>query len=130
MKELIHQTLECYAKESDVSERSVTEQIVDYINENLWGEIRKEDITEHVHLNGDYISRIFKKEMGISIKAYTIRQKLLEAQKLLRTTSLSVSNVAVQLGYGNFSHFSAAYKREFGITPTEEREKKDYRDPS
>lgn len=130
MKELIHQTLECYAKESDVSERSVTEQIVDYINENLWGEIRKENITEHVHLNGDYISRVFKKEMGISIKAYTIRQKLLEAQKLLRTTSLSVSNVAVQLGYGNFSHFSAAYKREFGITPTEEREKKDYRDPS
>ena len=112
MKELIHQTLDCYSKESDVSEPSVTQQIVDYINENLWGELRKEDITEHVHLNGDYISRVFKKEMGISIKGYIIRQKLLEAQKLLRTTSLSVSNVAVQLGYGNFSHFSAAYKRE------------------
>lgn len=124
MKELIHLTLECYANEPDAGEPSVTQQIVDYINENLWGEIRKEDITEHVHLNGDYISRVFKKEMGISIKGYIIRQKLLEAQKLLRTTSLSVSNVAVQLGYGNFSHFSAAYKREFGITPTEEREQK------
>ena len=67
------------------------------------------------------MTRLFKKEMGISIKAYVIQQKLLEARRLLRTTNLTVSSVAVQLGYNNFSHFSAQYKREFGITPAEEQ---------
>ena len=51
-RELIHQTLECYAKESDVSERSVTGQIVDCIKENLWATIRKEDIL-------DFRSKVF-----------------------------------------------------------------------
>lgn len=102
-------------------EQNVVQTIMDYIQENLWSEIRKEDITDLVHLNGDYVTRLFKKETGMSIKSYVIRQKMLEAQRLLRTTKLSVSNVAVQLGYNNFSHFSAQYKREFGITPAEEQ---------
>lgn len=103
------------------AEADVVRIIKDYVRNNLWSDIRKEDIVELVHLNGDYVTRLFKKEMGISIKAYVIQQKLLEARRLLRTTNLTVSSVAVQLGYNNFSHFSAQYKREFGITPAEEQ---------
>ncbi len=103
------------------AEADVVRVIKDYVRDNLWSDIRKEDIVDQVHLNGDYVTRLFKKEVGMSIKAYVIQQKLLEAQRLLRTTNLSVSSVAVQLGYNNFSHFSAQYKREFGITPAEEQ---------
>lgn len=103
------------------AEADVVRSIKDYVRNNLWSDIRKEDIVELVHLNGDYVTRLFKKETGMSIKAYVIQQKLLEAQRLLRTTNLTVSSVAVQLGYNNFSHFSAQYKREFGITPAEEQ---------
>ena len=103
------------------AEADVVRLIKDYVRDNLWSDIRKEDIVDIVHLNGDYVTRLFKKEVGMSIKAYVIQQKLLEAQRLLRTTNLSVSSVAVQLGYSNFSHFSAQYKREFGITPAEEQ---------
>lgn len=67
-----------------------------------------------------YITRVFKKETGYSIKSYIIREKMLMARQLLQTTSLSVGSVAMQLGYNNFSHFSAAYKKEFGISPGEE----------
>ena len=103
------------------AEADVVRVIKDYVRDNLWSDIRKEDIVDLVHLNGDYVTRLFKKEVGMSIKAYVIQQKLLEAQRLLRTTNLSVSSVAVQLGYNNFSHFSAQYKREFGVTPAEEQ---------
>lgn len=103
------------------AEADVVRVIKDYVRDNLWSDIRKEDIVDLVHLNGDYVTRVFKKEMGMSIKSYVIQQKLLEAQRLLRTTNLSVSSVAVQLGYNNFSHFSAQYKREFGVTPAEEQ---------
>lgn len=101
----------------------IARQIQDYVREHLWMEIRQEDIVKQLHMSGDYLNRIFKKEIGYTIKSYIIQTKLEEAQRLLRTTSLSVSNVAVQLGYSNFSHFSAMYKQQFGLTPSEEKKK-------
>ena len=92
-----------------------------FIQEHVYSDIRKDDITNLVHLNSDYVTRIFKKETGYSIKSYIIHEKMLAAKQLLQTTSLSVGSVAMQLGYNNFSHFSAAYKKEFGISPGEEK---------
>lgn len=46
------------------------------------------------------------------------------AQRLLRSSELPVSIVALKVGYSNFSHFSQAYRKQFGISPTDERGKK------
>ena len=72
-------------------------------------------------MNPDYLSRLFKNEKGISLKEYIIQQKMQSAQVLLRTTSLPVSIIASKLGYDNFSHFSQAYRKKMGISPTDER---------
>lgn len=85
-------------------------------------ELRRDELAEYVHLNPDYLTRIFKKETGCTIKEYVIRQKLEEAKMLLRTTSLPISFIATKVGYCNFSHFSYAYKKVLGITPQEERQ--------
>ena len=55
-----------------------------------------------------------------SIQRYN-QQKMLAARQFLQTTDLPVSHIAVRLGYSNFSHFSSAYKKQFGITPNEEK---------
>ena len=65
-----------------------------------------------------HLSECFEKRKGIDS---VIHEKMLAAKQLLQTTSLSVGSVAMQLGYNNFSHFSAAYKKEFGISPGEEK---------
>lgn len=122
MHSWIQATTQCISEQAALGhEAELVARIQSYVAENLQNEIRKEGISALVHLNGDYITRVFKKNTGYSIKGYIIRQKLLEARELLRTTSLSISNVAVQMGYSNFSHFSALYKREFGISPAEEQ---------
>ena len=124
MEEMLHVFCEAYASQNDGdNSSSVALTIQNYIQEHLSDNIRKEDLAELMHLNEDYLTRIFKKETGMSIKAYIIQQKMNAARELLQTTSLSVSSVAIQLGYTNFSHFSASYKKEFGITPAEEKEK-------
>lgn len=117
MRRLVEYTVENCAHQEDAS---VTQRIIKYIRNNVCNDIRREDIAQLVHLNSDYITRLFKKETGYSVKGYIIHEKMLMAKQLLQTTSLSVSSVAMQLGYNNFSHFSAAYKKEFGITPGEE----------
>lgn len=83
------------------------EQVIAYVQANLWDELYVEEIANQIHMNSDYLTRLFKKSTGLSIKSYIIRQKMEAARNLLRSTSLSVGNVAVWLGYKNFSHFSA-----------------------
>lgn len=104
-------------------EQNTVQQIIRYIHDNLYRDIRREELAELVHLNGDYLTRFFKKHTGYSPKSYIIREKMLAARQLLRTTGLSVGSVAMQLGYSNFSHFATSYKKEFGILPGEEGRK-------
>ena len=47
----------------------------------------KEDIAGQIHLNSDYITRIFRKETGMSIKSYIIQQKMLAARQFLKFSS-------------------------------------------
>lgn len=110
------------AREYDETEQqSQVERIVAYIHDHIESEITREDIAEYVHLNVDYMGRLFKKSRGISLKEYIIEEKMRVAQNLLRTTMLPVSFVAAKAGYANFSHFSRIYKKTFGVSPTEER---------
>ena len=74
------------------------------------------------HLSPDYLTRIFKRETGQTLKEYVVRQKLQEAQSLLRTTSLPISLIAAKVGYSNFSHFSNSYRKAYGRSPQEERQ--------
>ena len=78
---------------------------------------------EKMNLSPDYMTRIFKAEMGVSLKEYIIQQKMKHAQVMLRTTTLPINFIAAKVGYSNFSHFSFTYKKALGITPQEERKK-------
>lgn len=124
MEELVRMIALLYDQEhKEENTKSIVSTIKDYIDEHLSENIRKEDLTDLMHLNEDYMTRLFKKETGMSIKAYIIQRKMIAARELLQTTSLSVSSVAIQMGYSNFSHFAASYKKEFGITPAEEKKR-------
>lgn len=116
---LIHYIAENYKKNEENND--IVDKIRHYILNNLEKNITKEDITKIVHLNSDYITRLFKKETGMSVKSYIIQQKMLAARKLLQNTSCPISHIAIRLGYTNFSHFAATYKKQFGILPTEEK---------
>ncbi|NIK70393.1 MULTISPECIES: response regulator [unclassified Paenibacillus] len=101
---------------------SVVEQAKAYIQQHLADEISREDIASHVYLNPDYLTRIFKRETGMSISDYLLQQRLHIAAELLTNTDLAVSAVASRIGYANFSHFSRIFKKYMGINPQEYRQ--------
>lgn len=121
MKALVHYVASVWDNETEESSQSTVEIIMAYIAEHLENELRREELAEAVHLNPDYMARLFKKETGMNLKDYIIQQKMQEAQSLLCTTNLPISLIAAKIGYTNFGHFSTSYKKFYHKTPQEER---------
>jgi two-component system response regulator YesN len=101
---------------------SVVDMVKQYIQSHL-GEQRltREDIANYVYLNPDYLTRIFKKQTGLSISDYLQQQRIVYAKNLLVETSLPVSEVALATGYSNFSYFSTIFKKSTELNPMEFR---------
>ena len=102
-------------------EVNVVERIKEYIHDNIGKDFKRTDVAEVVHLNADYLTRVFKKSTGMTIGEYIIFEKMNVARNLIKTTALPIKYVASRVGYENFSHFSHSYKKVHGISPSEER---------
>lgn len=121
MKSLVDHLIPYFQKAPSEENGKQLDRVIQYIYDHIDKDIKRTDIARHVFLNPDYLSRIFKKETGVSLKEFVIQEKMKLAKGLLRTTSLPVSTIALRVGYSNFSHFSQTYKKAMGLTPEEER---------
>ncbi|WP_130837329.1 response regulator transcription factor [Lachnoclostridium sp. Marseille-P6806] len=116
--------------ESKAAERVETSQLgdacrilKDYIREHCAEELMRNQLADLVHLNADYMTRLFKKEVGISITNYLINVRIQKACRLLETTEQSINDIAMAVGYDNFSYFSRLFKKITGDTPKKFRKK-------
>ena len=75
------------------------------------------DLARDVSYSPYHLCRVFKEDTGISINRYINRLRLLAALDSLDSTS-DLSGLAHDLGFSSHSHFSTAFRREFGNTPT------------
>ncbi len=78
-------------------------------------------IANHVHLNTDYFSRLFKKEIGIPASTYLMNYKLEAAAQLLSTTTETVQEISLKVGYSNVSYFSKIFKAKYDLQPSQYR---------
>ena len=78
-------------------------------------------LSEEFHLNPQYISQLFKNEIGVGFLAYLTNIRMEKAKKLLLSGSLSVAEVAEQAGYGDYRVFTKVFKKSEGITPSQYR---------
>jgi len=75
------------------------------------------EIAEQVNLSLDYFSRVFKKEMGITISSYLINYRLDKASVMLKSSTLSIKEIARKVGIENVSYFSKSFKKKFHVQP-------------
>ncbi|WP_240633271.1 response regulator transcription factor [Paenibacillus montanisoli] len=99
----------------------VVQKSIQFMKENVEEDISREDVAAYVHLNPAYLSRLFKKETGRNLIDYLIETKVNRAKLLLDTTDMTVSAIAQQVGYSNFSHFTRTFKKHTGVNPQEYR---------
>ncbi|WP_042166141.1 helix-turn-helix domain-containing protein [Paenibacillus gorillae] len=101
---------------------NVVDKAIAYIHQHLSDVISREEIASHVFLNPDYLTRLFKKQTGLSISEYVLKHRLNIAAELLGSTDMSISAIASKIGYGNFSHFSRMFKKYMNMNPLEYRQ--------
>ncbi|KAA8745401.1 response regulator [Paenibacillus sp. UASWS1643] len=101
---------------------SVVQKVTQFIKLNISKDISREEIANHVFLNPDYLTRIFKKETGMAVSDYLFHERLRVAKELLVKTDMAISNVASHIGYVNFSHFSRTFKKHTNLNPNEYRQ--------
>ena len=99
----------------------IVKKVQKYVDENLDMVITRQEIANHVSLNESYLSRLFKKETGVSISDYILQKRMSRAKALLIRSSMSISNVALEVGYAYPAYFIKMFKREVGKTPKEYR---------
>lgn len=89
-----------------------------HINENLGKKISVSDLADLCGISPDYLSQIFKEEMGEALSLFIIRKKL-EAAKNMIAQKMSSREVALALGFSSQSHFITAFKKLYGMTPSQ-----------
>lgn len=105
----------------DKGDESVISSIMRYMQEHLSEEISLSVLAEVFHLNAQYISQLFKNEIGVGFLAYLTNIRIEKAKKLLLSTSLSVTEISENIGYSDYRVFTKVFKKTEGITPTQFR---------
>lgn len=88
-----------------------------YISDNLCNDIALSDLAEHVHLAPQYICSLFKKETGMTITQFILKQRIDKAKMMIITTNDPVQLIAEKSGFTDYCYFSHAFKKVTGISP-------------
>jgi AraC family transcriptional regulator len=88
-----------------------------YIEANLARDIGPTELADLVRLSPHYFSMQFKHACGVSPHHYVLRERIHEAQRLLTAGRMSISEVALSLGFSDQSHFSQVFRKMTGTTP-------------
>ncbi|MGL5615248.1 MAG: helix-turn-helix domain-containing protein [Sarcina sp.] len=92
-----------------------------FIFNNLYEDISLSTLSKVVNLNPNYLSELFKKEVGVTLSNYIQQQKIEEAKKLLTLTDYSLSEIYTLLNFKSQSYFSTIFKKFTKVTATQYR---------
>lgn len=109
--------------ENRMRENSIVFELKRYIRQNLHNRMTRDELSEYVHLNESYLSRLFHKETGMSLSDYILKERMKKAGELIAETDEPISEIANQLCYDNFSYFSKLFRKVYNVTPQEYRKK-------
>lgn len=109
------------SEEDSPQEERTIHGITRFLQEHLDEEVSLSVLAEEFHLNPQYISQLFKSEIGVNFLAYLTNIRMEHAKKLLLTTSFSIAEVSEQSGYGDYRVFTKVFKKTEGVTPSQYR---------
>lgn len=97
-------------------------KIEDYVRMHLAESISIETLAELAELSPFHFSRVFKQATGMTPFQFVTRERMLQAQQLIRETSRSLIETALEIGYTSPSHFAQVFRRTVGMAPKQFRD--------
>ena len=105
-------------------QQKIVDETIYFLENHFTEEISLEQLAQAQFVSPAYLSRLFKDIVGESPINYLIKLRLSEAEHLIKTTTLSIKQIAQATGYKDAYHFSKSFKKQFGIAPSSLSEKK------
>ena len=102
-------------------DESLIREMTRYIRMNYQSALKLEDLADHFFLSPPYISRFFKKKLGINFAKYLTDVRLEEATKKLEQTDNSLTWIAMDCGFPNLTAFNKAFREKYQTSPKQYR---------
>lgn len=95
--------------------------LLQYVNENIYEPLTLGALAQKYYLNVSYCGDLFKKITGDTFINYVRKRRLHQASIYLKHSSLSISQIAVKVGYSDLPYFSRLFTKSYGISPSNYR---------
>lgn len=100
-------------------ERRGIEEVLRYIDRNYAkSDISISDLAHSLYFNPTYLTKVFKKEMGVSLMQYVVECRMKKACEMLSTHQYSICEIATNVGYTNQFYFSKVFKEFYKVSPS------------
>lgn len=113
--QMIVQSMEEQFPKTD--DKDALKQAKKYIISHISEDISRTEVAEQVFLNPDYLSKLLKKETGLSFTEYVLDCRISLAKMLLQGTEKSIQEIVGMAGFNSASYFSKIFKQETGMSP-------------
>lgn len=106
--------------------KDFVKKAIDYIEANYVSNLSIEDICKEIYVTPYHFIRVFKDTTGMTPHEYILKVRLEKARNLLKSDVINVSQAASLCGFVNTAHFSAVFKKRYGITPLQQKKSVDF----
>lgn len=120
IKEIFKTIFDSYESEDDIQRNMLIENVLKYMHENYGNEdlVCQTAIAEKFNVSTGHLSRIFKKNVGLSYKEYLTKYRIQQAICFFdRERYIKIKEVSEKVGYTNSKSFARAFERITGMTP-------------
>ena len=98
-------------------------EIMNYVQAN-YIDITLDDLAENFFLSKPYLSKYIKEKSGMTFGDLVKKIRMKKAKALLKSSNMTVENIAMSVGYQNVEHFNRLFKKAYNMTPMQFRNQK------
>jgi AraC-like DNA-binding protein len=120
---IIYHCMSCTVEVPDLptTKHSRVSEIRDWINEHYASPITLDDMAAKAAMSRSVFSRLFRRHIGMSLMDYCMQVRAAAAARLIGNTDTAITDIALQVGFSNLSHFHRIFKRQYSMTPGQYR---------
>lgn len=110
---------------SESREIFIMDSIAAFIQDNYGEDFSRTELADKAYMSESKFGRAFKERFGQSVTSYVKDIRMSKAAELLRNNpDLSITDIALFVGYGNVVHFARMFRQVYGLSPLQYRRKK------